>query len=233
MNSLMLLAAATAAAVSPAPAAEGPRVLNFGQVSTGQPTSFDLATKPAAVVGYRSARFGMTKDQVIAAAARDFPARTKVEESDSPDRTHLVSITVPSAAPGPGPATINYVFGATTKRLIAVNVIWLVEGEPAPAVRAQMIAAGSELTADLLGYFWKPLTVARGVPAGPIAVILFAGADDKDAGVEVRLDGIQYDFTINGQPARSQEPTGPVRLRLSYVANRTNPDIYRIKPGEF
>jgi hypothetical protein len=233
MNSLILLAAATAAAASPAPAAEGPRVLNFGQVSTGQPTSFDLATKPAAVTGYRSARFGMTKTEVLAAAAKDFPARTKVEESDSPDRTHLVSIGVPSAAPGPGPATINYVFGATTKKLIAVNVIWLVEGEPSPAVRAQMIAAGSDLTADFLSYFWKPLTVARGVPAGPIAVILFAGADDRDGGVEVRLDGIQYDFTINGQPARSQESTGPVRLRLSYVANRTNPDIYRIKPGEF
>jgi hypothetical protein len=233
MNSLMLLAAAAASAAPAAEAPPAPRVLNFGQVSTGQPTSFDLATRQAAVTGYRSARFGMTRAEVLAMAAKDFPERTRVEESDSPDRTHLVSISVPSAEPGPGPATINYVFGATTKRLIAVNVIWLIEGEPAPAVRAQMIAAGSALTADFLGYFWKPLTVARGVPAGPIAVILFASADDSDRGVEVRLDGIQYDFTINGQPARSQEPTGPVRLRLSYVANRTNPDIYRIKPGEF
>jgi len=233
MNSLMLLAAAAASAAPAAEAPPPPRVLNFGQVSTGQPTSFDLATRPAAVTGYRSARFGMTRAEVLAATTKDFPQQIKVEESDSPDRTHLVSITVPSAQPGPGPATINYVFGATTKKLIAVNVIWLMEGEPSPAARAQMIAAGSALTADFLGYFWKPLTVARGVPAGPIAVILFAGADDHDAGVEVRLDGIQYDFTINGQPARSQEPSGPVRLRLSYVANRTHPDIYRIQPGEF
>jgi hypothetical protein len=29
------------------------------------------------------------------------------------------------------------------------------------------------------------------------------------------------------------EPTGPAILRVSYLANVANPDIYRVKPGAF
>ena len=32
---------------------------------------------------------------------------------------------------------------------------------------------------------------------------------------------------------RAQENKGPAVLRIAYIANAANPDIYRIKPGAF
>ena len=37
----------------------------------------------------------------------------------------------------------------------------------------------------------------------------------------------------DGKPTASPAPKGPAVLRVSYIANAANPDIFRIKPGAF
>ena len=68
-----------------------------------------------------------------------------------------MTIAVPRMAPGPGAATINYVFGATSQRLVAVNVSWLAESPSTPAQRAALVAAASSIAGDVRGYRWAPL----------------------------------------------------------------------------
>ena len=80
------------------------------------------------------------------------------------DRTHFLAADLPELSTGVDKATITYVFGATGGKLTAVNLVWLLNGNPAPSDRARLIDSGSKIVADFMGGQWQP-SVIRGVPA--------------------------------------------------------------------
>ena len=220
------LAAGAALAQSPTPA--GP----IGISPTGQPRGYTLRFEPYQITGWGRARFGMSEAEVRAAIAQEFPDAGPVAQTTEPSQGTLVlTVVVPKAEPGPGPATISYVFGASSRTLAAVNVSWLAPGDATPAQRRALIAAGSELLAGLLGSYWAPLTTARGHVLAPGVVILFASRDPQGHGIEVRLDGVPLDLqrpSSNGVPRpleRMVAPPGSARLRLSVVADPLRPDV--------
>ncbi len=226
------LAAGAALAQSPTPA--GP----IGISPTGQPRGYTLRFEPYQITGWGRARFGMSEAEVRAAIAQEFPDAGPVAQTTEPSQGTLVlTVVVPKAEPGPGPATISYVFGASSRTLAAVNVSWLAPGDATPAQRRALIAAGSELLAGLLGSYWAPLTTARGHVLAPGVVILFASRDPQGHGIEVRLDGVPLDLqrpSSNGVPRpleRMVAPPGSARLRLSVVADPLRPDVRRPPSG--
>ena len=78
------------------------------------------------VTGFRDARFGMTEADVRAAvkkslAVQDADIKTGANPTEG---TALLIVRVDSLDPGPGPATITYIFGNKSKKLIQVNVVW-------------------------------------------------------------------------------------------------------------
>ena len=84
------------------------------------------AAEPAAVEGFRSARFDMTEEQLRAAIAADFkisPVQI-VKQVHKADRTTILSIKVPDLLPESGVAQINYKLGYKSKKLIQVDVIF-------------------------------------------------------------------------------------------------------------
>ena len=86
------------------------------------------------VTGFREARFGMTEPDVRAVVAKALavkPADLKTS-SNPTEGTTLLTARADQLEPGPGPATITYIFGNKSKRLIQVNVAW---GEDAPGTR--------------------------------------------------------------------------------------------------
>lgn len=208
---------------------------------TGQPRSYDVVAEPYLVTGWGAARFGMTVDEVTALIRTSQPAPDVLREDTDPvQRTRVLTLVVPGQAPGPGPATINYVFGASSQRLAAINIAWVLEGNPDAAQRAQLLAAGTRAVAGLVGYQWAPLATARGHVVAPGAVILFAGRDPQGAGIEVRVDGValelQRPLSASGQvaePERRSAPPGPARLRIAVAAQPDRPDVYRLPPGQF
>lgn len=209
---------------------------------TGQPRSYVIAGTPYKIDGYGRAHFGMSAAQVKAAIAAEFPnSSATLKQSDDPvDRTQAIAIVVPHLAPGPGPATVSYVFGATTHKLIAVNLYWLAEGNPSNETRQKLLASGTSLAADLVGHQWPLFATVRGQVAGPGALILFSGSNAAGAGISIGLDGIAFDVEKpagrNGQrlpPEHRPAPSGPAELRFSLVANVAKPDVYRIPPGAF
>ena len=208
---------------------------------TAQPVSYPIVREDYRIDGYGRARFGMTPAQVDAIVGADYPSAQLADEVNPVERTHTLSVAVAQLAPGPGPATIHYVFGAASGTLTGVHVDWLVPGMASEAQQDALKQAGSVLVAGLLGYRWPPLASMRGRVAAPGVLVLFSGTDTANAGIEVRLDGIGFDVetpqaTQTAAPigmVRRRAPPGPARLRLSAIANNSNSDVYRIPAGAF
>lgn len=211
--------------------------------ATGQPRSFIVTGHPARIAGYGHATFGMRADEIMAMIATDFPAdapslRDEVEPST---RTRTLTLVVPELAPGPCPATINYVFGAASRRLIAVNIAWQFDGLATTAQRQSLVGAASSVGAGFAGSRWPPLQTTRGNVLPDGALIVFSGKDERGAGLEIRLDGVDIDLAPRRKTADAaaapQEhriaPPGPARLRVAFVADTDNPDTYRIPEGAF
>jgi hypothetical protein len=208
---------------------------------TGRPTSFEVHFSPYRTTGYGRATFGMTPEEVRALIAQDHPAGLASLEDRSDITTGLRTLTVvmPTLAPGPGPATVTYVFGNASKRLAAVNVYWLATGQATPAQRAELVAAGSAVVGTLAGWMWDGTWLGRVI--GPNELVVFSGRDVSGGGVEVRLDGVDLD--VQQLAAKSSlpptplvhhaAPGGPARLRLSFVSDTQHPDVYRIPAGAF
>lgn len=195
---------------------------------TGQPSSYELTGRPASVIGFRSARFGMTEAEVRAAISRDFgvPPGKPITTTDRTTGRQILLLRLSSIEPGPGLATLAYVLEAKSSRLTAVNITW----SEATGEEPRLISAAAMLAADFLGRTWKPFTTARGIPVGPRSLIVFAGGDEQGAGVELRLDGVPY--ARSGKVGASAEnktaPGGAATLRVVYADHVPQPDIATI-----
>jgi len=185
------------------------------------------------IKGFRSATFGMTPAQVKTAVTGDFGPAAKVQEGSNPaDGTDFMLVSVDHLDPGPGPAQIGYVFGATSKTLTAVNVVWSTVAEPTDQQRDAMIQAGQQLTA----YFQSgpPPAKAGGLATfGTNGLLLYRGVDKKNAGIVVMVDGVAYQRTGGDKPVASPPPKGPAMLRVSYLLDVDKPDVKTLKPGSF
>ena len=190
--------------------------------------------------GFRSANFGMTQAQTRAAVAADFGAAVaaKITESVNPaEGTTILQVTVPRLEPGPGAAQLTYIFGASSKTLAHINVVWMLDGEPDANQRQSIMTA-----AGVLANYFQTLpnpprsTLANNGAAvvGPNTLLVYGASDRKGAGIQVVADGISYQATsADNKPANSPPPKGPATLQVSYISNTANPDVIRIKPGAF
>lgn len=192
-------------------------------------------TRAYEVKGFRSARFGMDEAAVVAAAAKDFGVADKdVQRQVNPaEGTRALVVQVPALEPGPGPATVQYILGAGAGRLIHVNVIWTAPETAGAEARDKLITAGLQLTRYYRSFAWGTDKAVADVPAGPNAVIAFAGQDAAGGLVEARLDGVAFSRPVNGQVVKSPTPTGPARLRVAYSQSPKNPDVAKIENGAF
>jgi hypothetical protein len=189
------------------------------------------------VTGFRGANFGMTKEAVKAAAAKEFgidPAKFTQGQNEV-EKTTSLTIAVPTLAPGPGPARLTYVFGATQQTLMHVAISWVTEAKPTDAQRRGVVTAGLQLVNYFRDYAWADGRIAVGVPSGPNSIVLFSATDANDGGVQVAADGIRFDRSSSGGATEqsSPAPTGPAALTLTYTAKSKSPDIYRLPAGKF
>ena len=186
----------------------------LAQTSTTAKAAAPSPAPPAAALdikGFRSAIFGMTQAQVRAAVAADFGAATKIEQGANPtDGTEYLLASVSGLEPGPGPAQIGYVFGAASKTLGNINVVWTLPGEPSEDQRTALLAAGQRL----IGYFLAgpaPVKMSPGATsAGPNALLLYTAIDKKNAGVQISIDGIS--IPPGADKVAATPPKGPGRV---------------------
>lgn len=143
------------------------------------------------ITGFRSARFGMTPDEVRAAIMQDFQVDdVGISEMVNVEQgTTVLAVNLASLSPGPGPASVFYIFGATTGQLMYINVVWATSEAPTAQERDRIAIAGLQLAHYFESLRWKPEGTVSGVSLNPGEVLTFAGVDPSDAGVQVIISG--------------------------------------------
>jgi hypothetical protein len=190
--------------------------------------------KAYVISGFRSARFGMNEAQVRSAIGKDFGRAAKIEKAaNAAEGTTAMQASLAALDPGPGPAKVTYIFGATSKELIHINVVWASNDQPTHAVRQAMMQAGLELLAYFKTHIGKPKAAAAGLPNGPNTLVLYVAVDESGASVELSLDGIAFEHKVDGKTVSSPPADGPVSLAVSYARNVLQPDIKTIARGAY
>lgn len=239
-----------------------PGILQAQTPSTA--TSPSAAGKPAAqtvpqaitaeVTGFRTARFGMTDEQVREAIKRDFDIDAKDVKKlrNEVQKTDILAVQVENLVPGSGTSIVFYIFGYASKKLIHVNVVWgrLAQQTVAPATLVN--------TGTILQNYFKNLGLAT-TPNSSTAsqVTLFQGFDEKKRAIQLVLeispapsdkpaDAKPADpkaaakpaakpAAAAAKPADTKTPTTYIAtsLKLSYIESVSTPDVYTVPKGKF
>jgi hypothetical protein len=232
---LALLAGVMLVALSASAQAPGTSPPPTG-ASTPQPVPAPKTTKPAyKVTGFRSATFGMTDAEVRAAIQKDFGVKPDAikQTANAIERTTALVAAVPTLDPGPGPATVIYILGYQSKKLIQVNVVWARDPKAEKADTGPYMVAGLQLVNYFNEFSWHDGRVSLGIPVGPSTLLLFGAEDDKTGAVQVIADGVTIERKGEGRVEAGRQAAGQISLRVSYIANRTTPDIFRLERGRF
>jgi len=168
----------------------------------------------------------MDAEQIRSVLKLDFPQANPVliDRIDAVSRSRVLTLELPALDPGPGVATISCVFGATSQRLIAVNVIWLAADKASPTQETLFINAAAKLAKTYAAKPWPLFNTTYGTVVAPGVSVVFTGHDDAGGAVEIKLQGVTT-------PLGSS--SGPSSLRLTLVANSNRPDIYRLAADSF
>jgi hypothetical protein len=182
---------------------------------------------PIVADGFRSARFGMTEDEVKAAIKADFGLEGDaiVPGVNSAERTQLLTIVADDLLPDGGKAQVSYVFGYSSKKLIQVGVSWNAQIDPSVDAN-KLYANGDVLTAYFTGAGYVPASIRSGVVLDN-GILLFRGEDAERHATILILQGV---YSGGGDTQRVLTPTG---LALLYAADSEKPDIFKIEPGKF
>jgi len=191
------------------------------------------STEPVQVEGFRSARWGMTEAQVKAAIQKDFniPVDKERAEENPSERTSVLSVTVNDLLEGAGKARISYTLGYTTKKLIQVDIVWgtTIDLQAKPE---RIVAAANQLRTLFLDSGYDRETVISNLATADGSIIVFRGQDADKHMTLLRL--VSTPAPTAAKQRGKTESAGPaVVLLLSYLLDPRNPDVYRLKKGQF
>jgi len=223
----LLIGASLALHLTAAAAAQpGPGLEENATTDTGG-SAKSPSPAPYSVEGFRSAHFGMTEEEVRGAIRADFkiPDSKILKEANAAERTSALTIVVPNLLPGAGPARVSYILGYQKRRLIHVNAIWT-GPKPTEGQVNDLLGAAMALRNYFLSLGFEREGLVHDAQLADGAVLLFQGNDH--AGRMVSL----IDGTVKTRPDDKKSELEQV-VRLSYIENPKNPDIYHIPPGSF
>lgn len=184
------------------------------------------------VSGFRSAKFGMTEDQVRNAITKDFNVKADAikAETNRNEQTRILTIRAPEVLPGGGSADVSYVFGFKTKKLIQVGLSWS-KATDEKITPEQLFSNSTVLRSHFLAAGYKPDTVATNMPIAG-GLLMFRGSDASDRTTLLILQGTLSQPEQNAQNG-DQRVLTPTGLLLFYVADAKAPDVYRLPAGSF
>ena len=182
--------------------------------------------KWAVVSGFRSAQFGMNERDILKAIRNDFGLEKKqVSRQVHPnEKTISLEIKVSKLLPESDPAKIFYILGYKTRRLIHINVIW---GRPVmkdPNAEA-VVATANQLRNHFVQKKYQKEGFALNAQMGEGIILVFQGKDRKGRAARLLLS--------NPKSVGDKKAGENIALTLSYIERPEDPDVYRIKEGDF
>ena len=195
---------------------------SFAKSDDGTSTS----QKWAVVNGFRSANFGMKERDVLKAIKKDFGiGKKQVSRKTHPnEKTVTLGIQVDKLLPESGPAKVFYIMGYKSKRLIHINVIW---GKPVtkkPNAEA-VVATANQLRNHFAQKKYQKEGFALNAPLGEGVILVFQGKDRKGRAAKILL--------VNPKAEGDKKVGENIALTLSYIEKPMDPDVFRIKEGDF
>jgi hypothetical protein len=191
--------------------------------------------KPYEVEGFRSAKFGMTEAEVKKAIETDFNVKENAigHDINAVERTTILSFTGKDVIPDAGDVRVFYILGYSKKRLFQVVLSWGA-GVGETAANSTSVLAGAQL---LQNYFvsqqFKPEGRLVNAQLSDGSILMFSGVDDKGRAVQLRY-GTQPQAPKAGEKPDPNNPLPRIPFaQLLYVEDPKNPDVFRIKPGQF
>ncbi|MBT5551846.1 MAG: hypothetical protein HOJ79_15360 [Nitrospina sp.] len=199
----------------------------FAGTSLAKPETGDGTSQKWAVVnGFRSAQFGMNERDLIKAIRNDFGiGKKQISRQVHPnEKTITLSITVARLLPESGEAKVFYILGYKSKRLIHINVIWgrpVVKNPNAEAV----VATANQLRNHFVQKKYQKEGFALNAQLGEGVILVFQGKDRKGRAARLLLS--------NPKSEGDKKPGENIALTLSYIEKPEDPDVFRIKEGDF
>jgi hypothetical protein len=177
------------------------------------------------VDGFRSAKFGMSEQQVMRAIAKDFKiSKNKVaRQVTSAHKTTALIIHLPKVFPLGGPADIVYLLGYKSKRLMRVNVDWG-KGVTDNFPHQDIFSLLRLLQTHFMKQKYKKEGFLVNTNMTDKESIVFRGKDLKD-----RMILLVYRAPKLKEQVGVEDAQKNVSLILSYIENVENPDIIPIK----
>lgn len=228
LSALIAAAAFPAAAAVPQQSAPGgvPAALHPVKDEKPAPAPQQAEAAPTVVIdGFRSARFGATEQELVPLIAKDLGIAEKDirGEDNSVERTHALVGASETVMPDSGRATVAYILGATSKRLMQVNVVWTAPVKDKAATERLANTANT-----LRDFFIRKGTYAKNSLAANAklpdnSVLVFRGADEKGRLIVLHL-------IVNSQKS---ETDGTATLVLSYIEKPGAPDVFKLAPSAF
>ena len=179
----------------------------------------------AVINGFRSAKFGHKEGDVLSAIKKDF----KIDKNgvsrvvNQQEKTVTLGIDVKDLLAGSGLSKIFYILGYKSKRLIHVNVTWGRPIQKKPNAEAVVSTAN-----QLRNYFaqkkYQKNGFALNAQLGEGVILVFQGKDKK--GRAARL-------LLSNPKNKDGEAGENITLTLSYIEQPEDPDVFKIKDGDF
>ena len=201
--------------------------LFFSGISIAKPDDVTSASQKWAVVnGFRSAHFGMTEFDIKQAIKDDFGiGKQQISRKVHPnEKTVTLGIEVNKLLPESGTAKVFYILGYKSKRLIHINVIWGKPVTQSPDAEA-IVATANQLRNHFAQKKYQKDGFALNAQLGEGVILVFQGKDQKGRAARLLLANPKVEG--DGKTGKN------ITLTLSYIEKPLDPDVFRIKEGEF
>jgi hypothetical protein len=197
--------------------------------SFGEARGENPLAQPAAIEGFRQARFGMTEAELRQAIRKDFPAAAgALANAVHPtEKTTVLSLIVSDLLPQTGNARVFYILGHRSKKLSQINIVWSSDGSAAGD--ETIVGTANSLRDYFLSENFNPDSIVANRQLAPDAILVLRASDDHKRTILLVLSGAT---AAHLQKKKTQKPS-PLTLELSYIEDPARPDVFRIGKGQF
>lgn len=197
--------------------------------TANMPAEASTASQSPSINGFRNANFGMSLPQVRNAIESEFklPASAITQSQNQLQHTTVLSAEVPDLVPGGGTASVSYVFGYQSHKLIEVNILWSKEIDP-KITPTTLYQNGTSLQQYFATEGFPPER-STGNIATPNGILLFRATDTTGNAILLIISGtITKDLKSPDKSALN-----PTSLTLAYAADPLHPDVFQLAKGSF
>jgi hypothetical protein len=186
-----------------------PLLLTAGAMAQRQPAPATPPQPPAAIDGFREARFGMAEAALRQAIHKDFPKGRVAQAVQPIEKTTVLSLTAADLLPDTGAAQVSYILGYRSEQLIQINVVWSSDAKDAASDDA-VVGTANQLRNYFAAENFPADKVAKNQKLGGDAILVLRASDPARHMVVLVLT----DEAAGTRRSKHLQPP-PLHLRLS------------------